>query len=191
MKYCAFQTGWSNTCKWKQHHINPINYLIDLVQIPLLLTSWGCALWEQHYFLDWYTPYELKHSKMTWLITSQGVLSFLSQQIMILTRNPVAHIFTGLTSFLKLRSEKSRVTRVRKSRVRKSRVTKWRHPFELTLKYFPPVGAVGDSVKPPKGTIFPAKFCDWYYLIYLYTKDNHIEAENKQTNAYRRTPRLE
>ena len=32
-------------------------------------------------------------------------------------------------------------------------------------------------MEPPKKTAFPAEFCDKYYATYLYTKNNHIQAE--------------
>ena len=42
---------------------------------------------------------------------------------------------------------------------------------------FSPTGAQGGSMEPPKKTTFPAEFCDEYYTIDLYTKDNHIQAK--------------
>ena len=32
----------------------------------------------------------------------------------------------------------------------------------------------GTPWEPLKKTAFPAEFCDEYYAIYVYTKDNHI-----------------
>ena len=40
-----------------------------------------------------------------------------------------------------------------------------------------PLVPKGDSMGPPKKTTFPAEFCDEYYTIYLYTKNNHIQAK--------------
>ena len=40
------------------------------------------------------------------------------------------------------------------------------------------VGAQGGAPwNPPKKTTFLVAFCDEYYTIYLYTKNNHIQAK--------------